>query len=555
LIQLDAAGLIVSANERFLRLVDHDHADVVGRKRWTDLLTAGSRLLFEAQLVPVLTLDGAIDEIMVDLAGSGGRRVPALMSAESIFDRDRRLVGCRIALMAVPDRREYENRLREARELAEVASAQSAHARARLELLAAANTALASSVDVGVAFTRLARMLVRDVADWCVIYAADPTGDSPSAESPLWAAAHVEPGQQPALDRLAELMPVHSTSTSALRRVLEENKPILFESVTAEYQASGTDSPELLDLYTELGLASAMVVPSFARGHRVAALVLARGPGRPPFTTDDLADLTDLGARTGIAIDNLRRAAREHSNSVALQQALLTPPPTIEPFEIVTRYLPATDGAEIGGDWYDAFAQPGGGVAIVIGDVIGHDIQAAAQMGQLRGIIRTIANTIGGTPGDTLTRTDDAAPALNVQTLATAIIAQIEREPSDDTGGRIALWSNAGHPPPILISADGDVRILQARSDPLLGVHLGVERHDHAVDLHPGDTLLLYTDGLIERADQDINTGLAGLTAAVAGGQGTTLDELADAILLGHDGRQDDIAILLVRIRPSSAMS
>jgi serine phosphatase RsbU (regulator of sigma subunit) len=171
-------------------------------------------------------------------------------------------------------------------------------------------------------------------------------------------------------------------------------------------------------------------------------------------------------------------------------------------------------------------------------------------MGQLRGIIRTIANTISGTPAETLTRTDSTAQTLQVHTLATAIVAQIEREASDQTDGRIALWSNAGHPPPILISQAGLVRTLPTRPDPLLGVHLGVERSDHAVDLHPGDTLLLYTDGLIERPDQDISTGLDRLTESVAGGHRVTLNELADAILDGHDGRQDDIALLLIRIKP-----
>jgi serine phosphatase RsbU (regulator of sigma subunit) len=291
-----------------------------------------------------------------------------------------------------------------------------------------------------------------------------------------------------------------------------------------------------------------MVIPSFARGQRVTAIVLARGPARPPFTDDDLADLTDLGARTGIAIDNLLLRAREHSNSVALQQALLTPPPVIEPFTIETRYLPATDGAEIGGDWYDAFAQPGGGVAIVVGDVVGHDIHAAAQMGQLRGIIRTIANAVSGTPADTLTRADRASASLQVATIASAIVAQVELHASDTTGGRILLWSNAGHPPPVLITAGGDVHILERRAEPLLGIHLGTDRHDHSIDLHPGDTVLLYTDGLIERPDESIDEGLARLVASAAGGQLRTTSELCDAIVAGHQGRRDDIAMLALRV-------
>jgi serine phosphatase RsbU (regulator of sigma subunit) len=228
---------------------------------------------------------------------------------------------------------------------------------------------------------------------------------------------------------------------------------------------------------------------------------------------------------------------------------LLTAPPNIEPFTIVTRYLPATDGAEVGGDWYDAFAQPGGGVAIAIGDVVGHDIHAAAAMGQLRGIIRTIANAMPGTPADTLSRADRAAESLQVQTFATAILAQIEPEPSDATGGRIVIWSNAGHPPPILISRAGEVRLLTAKPDPMLGADMGAVRHDRTTDLHVGDTLLLYTDGLIERRDEDIDVGLARLAASVGHGHELPLTELCDVILAQcSGGHQDDIALLALRI-------
>jgi PAS domain S-box-containing protein len=109
LIEVDVAGRVVEVNDRFLRQIGYSREEVFGCRRWSDLLTAGSRLLFEAQLAPVLALGGAVDEMMVDLAGSGGERIPALMSAEPVLDHGQRMVGCRIALMAVPDRREYEN--------------------------------------------------------------------------------------------------------------------------------------------------------------------------------------------------------------------------------------------------------------------------------------------------------------------------------------------------------------------------------------------------------------------------------------------------------------
>jgi PAS domain S-box-containing protein len=543
LIGLDAAGLIVTANAHFVRLTGYRREDLIGRMRWRDVLTAGSQLLHETQVAPRLALEFAVDEVMVELVGADGQRIPGLMSA-AINPVAGARAGTQIVLMAVPDRREYESRLRQARVDAEAAQAESAQTRARLELLAAANMALASSIDIEVALTRLARALVDRVADWCIVYAFD---DAHPEAPGTWAAANSDPMKQALLERLAELIPTHATPTAAISRVLNDNVPVLLATVSDEHQELATDDRSMLGLYRELGLASAMVVPSAARGQRVAILILARGLGRPPFTADDLDDLTDLGGRTGVVIDNHRRHAREHNTSVALQQALLTEPPTIEPFTIITRYLPATDGAEVGGDWYDAFAQPGGGIAIAIGDVVGHDIQAAARMGQLRGIIRTIATAIPGTPADTLVRADRAAHTLRVDTLASAIIAQIEQQPSDTTGGRVVLWSNAGHPPPLLIAADGTVHVLERRADPLLGLGQAFERHDHSLDLHPGDTLLLYTDGLIEGAKHDIDAGLARLVDSAAGGNTKSVPQLCDDILAGHDGRHDDIAILAIR--------
>jgi PAS domain S-box-containing protein len=546
LLRVDERGLIVSANAHFRQRTGYRELDVTARMRWTDLLAAGSRLLFETQLAAVLALSGELQEVMIDVIDTDGQRMPALMNAESITTVDGRPAGTRIALMTVPDRREYENTLRNAREEAERANALNTQARARLELQSVASAALASSVDVDVALSRLAHTLVKQVADWCIIYALDDS--HPEAPS-HWAAAHADPAKQPLLNELAEALPRHSTPESALQRVLKENASILLPRISREYRERSTNSPVVLALFDELDVDSALVIPSRARGQRVAALVLVRGANRTPFTDDDLADLTDLATRTGIAIDNLRRYAVEHSNSAALQQAMLTPPPNIEPFTIVTRYLPATDGAEVGGDWYDAFAQPGGGVAIAIGDVVGHDIHAAAAMGQLRGIIRTIANAIAGTPADTLGRADRAAESLQVKTLATAILAQVEPEPSDPTGGRIVIWSNAGHPPPILVSRTGGVRVLAEPPDPMLGAHVSAVRRDRTTDMHVGDTLLLYTDGLIERRDEDIDVGLARLAASVSHGHEMPLTELCDVILAQcSSGHQDDIALLALRI-------
>ena len=353
-----------------------------------------------------------------------------------------------------------------------------------------------------------------------------------------------------ALERLAALLPVHARSGSPFSPGLGVGSPMLLAEVSEQQRRESTDSEEVLALLTALEPGSAMHVPCIARGQRLASMILVRRPGRVAFTDDDLAGITDLAARTGIVIDNLRRQAREHDNSVALQRALLTTPPQAPGLQIVTRYLPATTGNEVGGDWYDAFLQPDGTPVVVIGDVVGHDIHAAAAMGQLRGVIRTVGYTQPSTPADILTRADTATRGLGVAMLATALVARLETDVGRSTTLR---WSSAGHPPAILATAD-QVRALHAAPDRLLGLGPSLQqaRHDHQVLLEPGDTVLLYTDGMIEEVAQDIDTGIMRLIDSIQRAGRCGLDELCDFILTDHaiDGR-DDVALLAIRILDS----
>ncbi len=542
LLRLDAEGLITAVNAHLLARLGHEATALVGRMRWTDLLAVGSRLFYETQLAPVLELDGVLDEVMVDIRAADGSRVPALMSALRLADPSGHPAGARIALMTVPDRRAYEGELRQARADAESASAADARARRRLELLATANTALASSSDIEIALTGLARVLVTSLATWCVIYANDP--DLPG-NAEQWAIAHSDTRAEPDLRRLAELLPAHAGSSPALYQVLAGGDSVLLTDVSADYRRESTTSDEVRALYDAVGLDSGMVVPCTTRGNRVATVITGRAPGQPQFTADDLAVLTDLGARCGIVIDNLRRQHIEHDNSLALQQALLTAPPAAPGLEIAIRYLPASQANEVGGDWYDAFIRADGIPVVVIGDVIGHDIRAGAAMGQLRATLRTIAYTDGGTPAEILSRTDATTKALAVSTFATTLLAQIETTPD---GAKLLRASSAGHPPPIIIRRDGQTEILKLRADPPLGFG-SAKRHDHTWPLATGDTLLLYTDGLVERRDEDLDESIRRLATSLIDTESWTIEDLCDWSLSGRrNTRTDDIALLAFRI-------
>nr|WP_276508434.1 GAF domain-containing SpoIIE family protein phosphatase [Modestobacter muralis] len=243
--------------------------------------------------------------------------------------------------------------------------------------------------------------------------------------------------------------------------------------------------------------------------------------------------------------------AERRTVAETLQQAMLTHLPEADDLEIRARYVPSHVGDQVGGDWYDAFRTADGATVLAIGDVTGHDMQAAATMGQLRTLLRAFAYDRGEEPSQTLGRLDRAMTGLDVAGLATIVLARIEQ---DAAGTRLLRWSNAGHPPPVLLHADGRTTLLDRRPDLLVGVDATRQRHDWAVELAPGDTVVLHTDGLIEHRDwgADIDRGTAELRRTLTGHHHLPLDRLLDTVVSRNgDGREDDIALLAVRCHPA----
>jgi PAS domain S-box-containing protein len=267
-------------------------------------------------------------------------------------------------------------------------------------------------------------------------------------------------------------------------------------------------------------------------------------------------DLTDrLAARRQAA--ELRRvterAAEQRALSDRLQQALLTPPPEPDHLQVAVRYRLAAHGAQVGGDWYDAFLQPDGATMLVIGDVVGHDSDAAAAMGQLRGLLRALAYDNDEPLSATLSRTEHAARGLAVSTMATVVLARVERHPDVPVAStRVLRWSNAGHLPPVLLAPDGSTTLFETRPERMLGIDPDAPRTDHTAELGDGHTLLLVTDGLVERRDADLDQGLAMMREVLRDLGETSLEELCDTLLdrmLPVDGA-DDVAIVAVRAHP-----
>lgn len=263
--------------------------------------------------------------------------------------------------------------------------------------------------------------------------------------------------------------------------------------------------------------------------------------------------LQALARYTAQAVQRASLLADRRSAVEVLQQSLLTQLPEPDHLELRSRYVPAAVGESVGGDWYDAVVLPDGATALVIGDVTGHDVAAAAHMGQLRGLLRAFAYDRVDPPAEIVGRLDRAVEGLHVEGLATLVLARIEQTPEDaEQGLRRLRWTNAGHPPPILLRPDGSTQVLETTPELMIGVRPDARRNDHTQVLAPGATLLLYTDGLIERRGRDLDEGIVDLRRTLTECVDCTLEELLDHLLaeLVGSSPQDDCALLAVRAHP-----
>ena len=437
---------------------------------------------------------------------------------------------------------------RRSRDQAEQARREVETAAARINLLGEVSALFAAELDPELAVSNLAQLVVPALADWCMVTVLDDDGRLRDIGG--W---HVDPESRTLVAEYARVRLEALTEQSFVSQSVRSGQPIVVPSPAWEAIAAVLRPGRARDLVAELAPEHAAVLPLVARGRTLGVLSLFTGSGGGKLNVVDFATATEVARRAALGLDNARLYRQQRTIAEELQRSMLTAPPEPDHMQIVVRYVPASQQAQVGGDWYDAFLQPDGATVLAIGDVVGHDTASAAAMGQVRGLLRGIAYTTGERPANVLTRLDRAIAGLQVDTTATAVVARIEQNLEQrERGVSQVRWSNAGHPPPMVLNHDGTVAVLAgARADLLLGIDPDTPRAESEITLDRGATVLLYTDGLVERRGDELDDGLAQLRdALLAVGGDVTLDELCDQILktMLPGEPDDDVALVAVRL-------
>ncbi|MFF0096631.1 SpoIIE family protein phosphatase [Streptomyces canus] len=412
----------------------------------------------------------------------------------------------------------------------------------RLALLAETTTRLTSTLDAEETLRRLLALVVPRLADWAVV-------DLITERDEVWRSAvvHAENGTLVRQEDLQGPMPpIPEDSPMPLSRALRGVASTLAGPQTYEQEPDSGIAVEQHRLFEATGIRSAAIAPIRSTRAVLGALTLGRAKDPVDFTTADLPLIEDIARRAGLALDNARLYQRQRKVAETMQNHLLPQMPRVPGLQMTARYLPAPDASQVGGDWYDAFSLSDGATALAVGDVVGHDLEAAAGMAQLRNMLRAYAWAHQDPPSRIVARLDEAVMHITDVTMATTIFARVDER---DDGHWELSWTNAGHPPPLLISHDGLARYLTDGHGILLGTGVRTPRTDATVPLPPGSTLLLYTDGLIEAPGQTLDEGLQRLRRHAAALAHRPLASFTDQVLrrVRHVTNDDDVALLAVR--------
>jgi serine phosphatase RsbU (regulator of sigma subunit) len=409
-------------------------------------------------------------------------------------------------------------------------------------LLARAGGLLAESLDYPKTLTAVTNLVVPQLADWASVEILEPDGSVQSL-----AVSHVDPEKVAFAKEFRRRRPPDLSAPTGVGHVITSGRAELVPEITDEMIAA-IDDPEVKGLVRELRLRSVMIVPLAARGRTLGAMTFVWAESGNTYTSADLAFAQTFAARIALVIDNARLFRDRDHIARTLQQSLLPPePPAIEGVDLAARYRPSGEGIDVGGDFYDAFDIGDGEWTVALGDVCGKGPDAAALMGMVRHTIRAAAIRERAPARVLATVNAAVGRQTSEDQFCTAVAARLRPQE-----GQIIVWiCVAGHPPPVVLRGDGSLHWIRG-AGALLGVFDDAQLADDELRLTPGDTLILYTDGVTEERGAQGALGEDGLAALLEGAAGAAASEIVDRIeraVLAHGSGEprDDIAILAVR--------
>lgn len=406
----------------------------------------------------------------------------------------------------------------------------------RLRFLVQASAELSRSLDFRATLTRVAELAVPTLADWCAVQIVE------DGVLRSLAVTHKDPDMVAMARELETRYPADPDAATGAANVARTGVSELYAEITDEMLVAGTRDEEHLRLARALGLHSALVVPLTARGRVLGVLTLLSSESRVSYTSDDVSFAEQVAARAAIAIDNAQLYSETRDVALELQRAVLPAPwQPRDGWQVAPLYQPS-GRTQVGGDFYDALLLPDGRLLAVIGDVMGRGVQAAAAMAQMRAAVRGYV-AIEPDPATVMSRLDCMFALYGMSELVTIVMALI----SPDAG--TVTFCNAGHLPPVVLERDKAPRFAEGpRRLPPLGAG-GADRKAVTCPFPAGSTLLLYTDGIVERRDEDIDAGLDRLLRAAtplpADDLGSWLQDLVAAA--GDERGDDDVTALAVR--------
>ena len=516
-------GALLQVNSAFCELVGFAQHELVGMPVW-DLSEPADRAANRKEVRGVLGGGAGVYQEEKRLRHRDGRTIHALVSASIAHATDR---GAPTWVVQVVDEteRKHAEREREARERERAA---------RAEAEAVADTIQRIQRVSDVALTHLE---LDDLLHALVELLRDTSGSDAAA------IVLMEPDRR----RL------RVGATAGLPEELDRELLIPVGEGMAGRVAATAESecraPERLDggaldaALLAAGMSSALGVPMLVEGQPSGTLVVARGPRTKAFAEEDRSLLELIADRVALAIEHARLYQRELGIVEVLQRSLLPEHlPRLPGIELAARYMPGGVGADVGGDWYDAIPLENGRIGMALGDVVGHGIGAAALMGQLRNGLRAYALE-GYPPGEVIAKLDRLVQRLEQGRMATLLFMVFE----PDLG--TVRFASAGHLPPLVVSPDGTARYLDGGRVPPLGVSVDVVHEEATVEIEPGSTLVLYSDGLVEERGVGLDRGLETLERATLEGPSDP-EALCDHILaelFAERSPRDDVAVLVLR--------